>query len=538
MYACAARRGEGQLEKHLSDHTTTCKAGINHFVPDAQQSVHPDRAYQELVRLSRDETLLASCLDVLQWDEEVCMPRGGVEHRAEQMALLAGQVHDRGTNPRYDELLGIVEASSLVGDPESAQAVNARELRRAYDRERRIPRALVEESARVTALASQAWAEARRRDEFAMFAPWLDRIYALAREEADAIGYAEVRYDALLDKYEPGMTTDRVSALFSRLGHDLVPLADSLRGRPAPAPSHVLAREFPVDRQRLFVEGVAAALGFDLERGRLDIGQHPFCTSIGPGDVRIALRYYPRNFARGFFALLHEVGHALYDQGLDPAHYGTPMGEAASLGLHESQSRLWENLVGRSHGFWRHFYPQLQSAFFDALRDISLEAFRRVINHVAPGMIRVQADEVTYDLHIMIRFELERALLAGDLSVGDLPGAWAELYRRYLGVEPDGDRHGCLQDGHWSEGLIGYFPTYSLGNVYAAQLFDAAERDVGPLDEAFAAGDFATLRDWLGERVHRHGQRYDVTALIERATGRRPDPSALVASLTRRYERD
>jgi carboxypeptidase Taq len=497
--------------------------------------VNPDQAYTELVRLSRDETVLSSCRDLLQWDEEVCMPRGGVEHRAEQMALLAGLVHDRGTDPRYDELLSVVEASSLVSDPESAQAVNVRELRRAYDRERRIPRQLVEETARVTAMASQAWAEARKRDEFKPFARWLDRIFALARDEADAVGYVETRYDALVDDYEPGMTTARLAALFAHLEAELVPLVDALRAEPSPAPGHVLAREFPVERQRLFVEGVASALGFDFECGRLDVGNHPFCTSIGPGDVRIALRYYPRNFARGFFAVLHEVGHALYDQGLDRAHYGTPMGEAASLGLHESQSRLWENLVGRSSGFWMHFYPQLQSAFHDVLHDISLERFRRVINHVAPAIIRVQADEVTYDLHIMIRFELERALLAGDLRATDLPGAWADLYRRYLGVTPDTDRSGCLQDGHWSEGLIGYFPTYTLGNVYAAQLFDAADRAVGPLDDAFAVGDFRQLRDWLGEHVHHHGRRYTVAAMIERATGSTPDSSALIASLARRY---
>jgi len=497
--------------------------------------VNPDQAYVELVRLSRDETVLSSCLELLEWDEEVYMPRGGVEHRAEQMALLAGLVHDRGTDPRYDELLGVVEHSLLVSDPESPTAVNVRELRRGFDRERRIPRRLVEESARVNALASQAWAESRRRDDFKTFAPWLDRVFALAREEADAVGYVGARYDALLDDYEPGMTTDRLSELFARLEAGLVQLVDSLRDTPAPAPSHVLAREFPLERQRIFVDGVASALGFDLERGRIDVGNHPFCTSIGPGDVRIALRYYPRNFARGLFALLHEVGHALYDQGLDPAHYGMPMGEAASLGLHESQSRLWENLVGRSDGFWRHFYPQLQSVFHESLHDISRETFRRVINHVAPGIIRVQADEVTYDLHILIRFELERALLSGDLRAGELPGAWAEMYQRYLGVTPENDRTGCLQDAHWSEGLIGYFPTYTLGNVYAAQLFDAAERAVGPLDEAFAAGNFRTLRDWLGEHVHRHGQRYTVAELIERVTGSAPDPSALIASLSRRY---
>ena len=463
------------------------------------------------------------------------MPRGGGEHRAEQMALVAGLVHDRGTDPRYDELLSTVEASSLMSDAESAEAVNVRELRRDYERERRIPRRLVEESARVTALASQAWAEARRRDDFKSFAPWLDQVFALAREEADAVGYAGTRYDALLDDYEPGLTTDRLSTLFARLEADLVPLASALREIPAPAPMHVLAREFPLDRQRLFAEGVAAALGFDLERGRLDLGNHPFCTSIGPGDIRIALRYFPRNFARGFFALLHETGHALYDQGIDAAHYGAPMGEAGSLGLHESQSRLWENLVGRSHGFWQHFYPQLRRTFHEALHDVSVETFRLVINRVAPGLIRVQADEVTYDLHIMIRVELEQRLLAEDLRAIDLPGAWAELYRSRLGVAPKNDRTGCLQDGHWSEGLIGYFPTYTLGNMYAAQLFAAAERAVGPLDDAFAAGDFRTLRSWLGEHVHRHGRRYAAEALIERATGSAPDPSALIESLRRRY---
>jgi len=497
--------------------------------------VTSDQAYAELLQLTRNEAVLSSCVDLLQWDEEVCMPRGGGEHRAEQMALVAGLVHDRGTDPRYDELLSTVEASSLMSDADSAEAVNVRELRRDYERERRIPRRLVEESARVTALASQAWAEARRRDDFKSFAPWLDQVFALAREEADAVGYAGTRYDALLDDYEPGLTTDRLSTLFARLEADLVPLASALREIPAPAPMHVLAREFPLDRQRLFAEGVAAALGFDLERGRLDLGNHPFCTSIGPGDIRIALRYFPRNFARGFFALLHETGHALYDQGIDAAHYGAPMGEAGSLGLHESQSRLWENLVGRSHGFWQHFYPQLRRTFHEALHDVSVETFRLVINRVAPGLIRVQADEVTYDLHIMIRVELEQRLLGEDLRAIDLPGAWAELYRSRLGVAPKNDRTGCLQDGHWSEGLIGYFPTYTLGNMYAAQLFAAAERAVGPLDDAFAAGDFRTLRSWLGEHVHRHGRRYAAEALIERATGSAPDPSALIESLRRRY---
>ena len=285
------------------------------------------------------------------------MPRGGVTHRGEQLALLAGLAHDRATDPRIGELLATAEASSLMSDPGSTEAVNVRELRRDYDRETKLPKRLVEEMARVSAMSSQAWMQARDSDDFASFAPWLDQTFALAREKADAVGWTGARYDALLDDYEPGMTTAQLSALFAHLRTELVPLVDSLRKAPAPSPK--LDRDFPLDRQRTFAEGVAVQLGFNLEQGRFDLGPHPFCSFIGPGDVRIALRYHPRNFASGFLAVLHETGHALYEQGLDSAHYGTPMGEAVSLGIHESQSRLWENLVGRSDGFWRHFYPKL-----------------------------------------------------------------------------------------------------------------------------------------------------------------------------------
>jgi carboxypeptidase Taq len=331
------------------------------------------------------------------------------------------------------------------------------------------------------------------------------------------------------------MTTSRVAALFADLADELLPMVAALRDIPAPVPEHVLRREFPVDRQRLFAEVVASSLGFDLEGGRLDLGAHPFCTAIGPGDIRVALRFHPFNFPEGLFILLHEVGHALFDQGLEPAHYGTPVGEAPSLGLHESQSRLWENLVGRSNGFWRHFYPRLRNVFHDALHDISLDTFLGIIHRVMPGAARVRADEITYNLHILIRFELELALLRDDLRAADLPGAWTDAYRRYLDVSPRDDREGCLQDGHWAEGLIGYFPTYTLGDVYAAQLFAAAESAVGPLEVTFAAGDFSTLLQWLGTNVHRHGRRFPVAELIARATGQAPHPSALIDSLRRRY---
>ncbi len=497
--------------------------------------MRPRAAYQELIRRAREEALLASCLDVLEWDEQTVLPRGGVEHRSEQLALLAGLLHDRSTDPRIGELLDAIEGSRLVADPESPAAVNVREIRRAYERERKLPRRLVAEWARVTALAQQAWADAREAGDFERFRPWLDRVLELAREEAEAVGYAQVPYDALLEDYEPGATTATIAALFAELRRELVALLERLDPPPRRPRRGVLQREFPVDRQRIFGETVAAAIGFDFERGRLDTSLHPFCTALGPADCRITARFGPREFAAGFFAVLHEVGHALYEQGLEPEHYGTPMGETASLGLHESQSRLWENLVGRSRSFWQHFFPRAREMFHEALRGVRLDAFVAALNQVTPSCVRVEADEVTYNLHILIRFELEQALLAGDLSTRDLPDAWREAYRCTLGVTPANDVEGCLQDGHWSEGLVGYFPTYTLGNLYAAQLFGAAQAALGDLDAQFAAGDFAPLLGWLREHVHRHGQRFRPAELLERATGARPDWRPLVALLRAKY---
>jgi carboxypeptidase Taq len=492
-------------------------------------------AYEELIRLAREETILGSCVDLLEWDEETCLPRAGVPHRSEQLALLAGLVHDRSTDPRIDELLATVEGSDLVADPESPAAVNVRELRRAYDRERRLPRRLVEEIARVTALAHPAWADARELGDYPRFRPWLDRILALAREEADAVGYRETRYDALLEDFEPGVTTSQVATLFAELRSELIPLVQAVSSAGRRGRGSVLHREYPVDRQRIFAEAVANAVGFDFDRGRMDTSIHPFCTSLGPGDCRITTRFSARDFAGGFFAVLHEVGHALYEQGLEAEHYGTPMGETASLGLHESQSRLWENFVGRSRSFWRHFYPRARGVFHESLRDVKLDAMLSALNRVEPSVNRVVADEVTYNLHILVRFEIEQALLSGDLATADLPAAWGAGYQECLGITPSSDREGCLQDGHWSEGLIGYFPTYTLGNVYAAQLMAAAGAALGDLDEQFARGEFGELLAWLREWVHRHGQRYTAATLIERATGSPPSSVWLIDSLRARY---
>jgi carboxypeptidase Taq len=497
--------------------------------------MHAREAYDELMRWTRREALLASCAELLGWDELTYMPRRGGAHRAEQMALLAGMLHQWGTDPYLGELLAAVEGSSLIADPAAPEAVNTREVRRIYDRQTRLPRSLIEEAARVTSIAQQEWEVARAQADFARLRPWLEKVVAIRRREGELLGRGNGPYDALLQDYEPGATGADIARFFEALRGDLVDLVGTLAAVPGRRDHAVLRREYPADRQRLFGERVASAVGFDFQRGRLDTAVHPFCASMGPGDCRLTTRYSRNDFSDAFFAVLHEVGHGLYEQGLDPIHWGTPMGEPPSLGLHESQSRLWENQVGRSRAFWRHFFPQAQEAFSQALGDVSEEGFYRAVNHVEASTNRVRADEVTYNLHILIRFELEQALVSGDLAVAELPAAWNEAYRRTLGVTPANDAEGCLQDGHWPAGQIGYFPTYTLGSLFAAQLFARAAADLGDLDAQMARGDFEGLRGWLATHVYRQGGRYPAGVLLARATGLPPDHQPLVAALRRKY---
>jgi carboxypeptidase Taq len=497
--------------------------------------MQPRAAYEELTRRVKEEAVLASCVEVLGWDEETYMPQAGVAHRAEQQALLAGLLHDRATDPRLGELFAALEGSDLVADPDAAEAVNVRELRRLYDRATRLPRSLVEEFARVTSLAQREWVTAYAKSDWSLFQPWVEKIVKLKRAEAAALRPGHDLYETMLDEYEPGMTRRQVAALFDALRGELVELVGAIAASPRQANLSVLQRLYPLDRQRQFGEAVAAAVGFDFRRGRLDPSPHPFFAKLGPSDCRITTRYNLHRVGDGLFGTLHEAGHALYEQGLDPAAYGLPMGESVSIGVHESQARLWENTVGRSLPFWRHFYPQARALFPEALHDVSLDEFYFAVNHVTPSSNRVRADEVTYNLHILIRFELEQALVAGDLPAADVPAAWNEQYRRYLGVDPTDDAEGCLQDGHWGGGLIGYFPTYTLGNLFAAQLFDRASTELGGLDDDFSRGRFDRLLGWLQKRVYGHGQRYTAARLIEQATGAAPDHQPLLAGLRRKF---
>jgi carboxypeptidase Taq len=493
------------------------------------------KAYEELINQVREAHLLGSCSSVLGWDERTYMPHKGSAHRADQIALLARMVHERITAPRVGELLAEVEKSDVVRDAEAPAAVNIRETRRGYDRAVKLPKELVEEIARVTTRAQQVWQEARRDNAFATFRPWLEKIVALKRKEADAVGYKQHPYDALLDEYEPGATTAEITKTFAALRAELVPLVSAIMKSGKTPRREILEREYPVDRQQIFGQAAAAAIGFDFDGGRLDVTTHPFCSGMGPGDCRITTRYNLRHFNDAFFGILHEAGHGIYEQGLDPEHFGTPMGSAVSLGIHESQSRLWENLVGRSRPFWEHFFPRARQVFHDALRDVTLDDFMFGINDVQPTFIRVEADEATYNMHIILRFELEQALLTGDLKPADVPAAWNEKFRQSFDKMPPTDTLGCLQDVHWSMGGIGYFPTYTLGNMYAAQFMEQARLDLGDLDGDFRRGEFGRMKTWLNEKIHRPGQCWRAGDLCKRVTGKPLSHKPLLDYMKKKY---
>jgi carboxypeptidase Taq len=492
-------------------------------------------AYEELIHRFKEYSVLSSCASVLGWDERTYMPRRGSSHRAEQMALLARLGHEMLTAPQIGSLLTEVEDAALVKDKDSPAAVNVREIRRVYDRAVKLPKELVEELARVTTRAQQVWQEARQANDFAAFQPWLEKVVHLKRQEAAAIGYKEAPYDALLDEYEPGATTAEITCVFADLRVELAPLVGAIQATGRKPPKEILEREYPVPQQERFGQAAAAAIGFDFEAGRLDVTTHPFCSGMGPGDCRITTRYNPQHFNDAFFGILHEAGHALYEQGLDPVQFGTPLGSAVSLGIHESQSRLWENQVGRSAPFWEHFFPKAREVFPQALGDVSLHNFVFAINDVRPSFIRVEADEATYNMHIILRFELEQALVRGDLKPADVPGAWDEKFEKSFQLKPPTAALGCLQDIHWSMGGIGYFPTYTLGNLYAAQFMDQARQDLGDLDGDFRRGEFGRLKGWLNEKIHRPGQRYRPTELCRRVTGKPLSHKPLLNYLRNKY---
>jgi len=471
--------------------------------------------YQQLLQRSREIALLDGAAALLSWDEETGMPRKGLAFRAEQLAFVNGWTHRQFTAREVGDWIKACEDQGFPAD--SNEAINVREWRRQYDRQTKVPPDLIEEFHRASTLARDAWTDARRRSEFALFQPHLEKLLELSRRMADHWGYEEARYDALLEGHERGARTIPLRKLLAELRPAIVNVLGPARERSAGISARLLEGDYPMAAQQAFNREVATAIGFDFEAGRIDTTTHPFCSGLGPGDTRLTTRYNERSFVESFYGVLHEAGHGLYEQGLKPEHHGTPLGAAVSMGIHESQSRLWENHVGRTLDFWTFWHPRA-CEHFPALRKVSVEDLAAAVNRVTPSFIRVEADQVTYDLHIILRFELELRLIDGQLAVKDLPGVWNEEFEAMFGLKVPNDANGCLQDIHWSLGAFGYFPTYSLGNLNAAQLMRRAGLDHPNLASELRQGRYATLLNWLRAKVHGHGQRHSPQELMRQAT--------------------
>ena len=474
---------------------------------------------------------LHSAAMVLEWDQNTYMPPGGAEARGRQIALLSRLAHERRSAERMGELLGSLAATA---DQDSVDGAMVRRAHRDWERATRVPSVLMEEMRNHASRLYSVWAEARKADDFARVAPLLERNVELSRRYAE---HFEVDHpiDAFIDEHDPGMTAASVSRLFAEFREELVPIAERLLAQPRPDRS-LLDANYPAAEQLAFAAKVSAALGYDFDRGRQDLTHHPFMIRFSAGDVRITTRVEPRDFSSCLFGTIHETGHALYEQNIEKRFDGTPLGSGTSTGVHESQSRLWENLVGRSRTFWEHFYPQLQAVFPEPLGDVELSTFHRAINSVERGLIRVESDEVTYNLHVMIRFDLERAMLEGSLPIAELPEAWNARMESDLGVRPPSDRLGCLQDVHWyCMPVGGGFQGYTLGNLMSAQFFAAAQRALPELDKQIARGDLTPLRDWLTENLYRHGATYLPDELVRRATGAALSPQPFLAYLRAKY---
>jgi carboxypeptidase Taq len=456
-----------------------------------------------------------AALGVLGWDQEVNIPKKGHAFRGEVNALLSADLHRRFTSDKFVGLVKKLREPAKFDKLSKDEQIIVRETWRDVEKSLKIPTDLVEEMARLATEAFAAWADAREKSDFKIYQPYLQKIVALNQKEADLLGYKDSPYDALLDGFEPELTAARIEEVFTPLAKELSQIVKNVKGKPEPK---LPKAKYPIDIQVKLNHKIAADLGYDLDAGRIDVSPHPFTVGLHPTDVRITTRYQEDDFYYAVGCTVHETGHALYEQGLLPKYYGTPMGEVGSLGLHESQSRMWENFVGRSMEYC-HYLNTLLVEYFPDNPKLTDEQVYDHLNHVQPSLIRVEADETTYNLHIVLRFEIEKGLIEGTIKVADLPEIWNAKMEQYLHIEVPDDAHGVLQDVHWSHGTIGYFPTYTLGNIYAAQLYNKAKSEIQNLEAGFAEGEFASLLKWLRKNVHQEGSRYYPEELIKKVTG-------------------
>jgi len=494
-------------------------------------------SYQILLSHINEIHDLRKAVRVLTWDREVTMPGGGDADRIHQITTLRRHCHSLYTSNLTGELIESATADINGAGYDSTQASLIRFLQRDYGRARNLPTEFISRSSEINSKATAAWKKAREENNFELFKPWLDKVVTLAQERAELLGYTNEPYDALIETYEPGTSTAEIRRLFEATKHDLVNLYQAIRQRRSAVNDQILRQSFNVDKQRRFAHYLASAVGYDFNRGHLATAVHPFSTSLSRNDVRITTRYHEDFLGPSIFATLHESGHAMYVQNVDPDLGRTPLAKETSAGLDESQSRMIENMVGRSQGFWIAHLPKLKELFPNQLGDVTVKQFCQAVNKVQPGYIRVEADELTYNLHIILRFELEQALLNNELKAADIPTAWNDKMQDLLGVRPPTDREGCLQDIHWTMVGLGYFPTYALGNLYAAQFFEAAQEQNPNISGELDKGNVGELMLWLKHNIHRHGRKFTSSEIVLRSTGKQLSHHAFVRYATEKYSR-
>lgn len=496
--------------------------------------------YKKLHQLSRETKIIQGVAMVMEWDQETYMPPGAAGIRAEQLESLASLIHKKKTAPAFrktlDQLIdlrsGKIKGSKLGQRQQAALRAWRRDILKAT----RLPNAFVKALAKLSSEAMTVWKQAKINSDFKTFQPYLERLVAMCRKKADLLGYKGHPYDALLDEYEPEATYQELFQLFGQIRKPIISLLKKVRSAMT-IETRCLEGEFPVEKQLAFSHILLKAVGYDEKYGRLDFSSHPFSSSCHPTDSRITTRVTTPDIDSNILTVLHEAGHSLYEMGLPPEEYGSPLGEAISLGMHESQSRWWETRIGQGRPFWQYFFPKLKEVFPGKFDQVSLDAFVRAINCVTASMIRVEADEVTYPLHVMLRFDLEYELMDGSLKVKDLPEAWNGKMKDYLGVVPTNDREGCLQDVHWSMGAFGYFPTYALGNIYAAHLFETFEEQHPDWPQRVAKGELLFIREWLRQNVYQYGREYSSQALLEKVTGKPLTAHAYLHYLQEKYNK-
>lgn len=474
-------------------------------------------------------------IGLIYWDMRTGAPKKGLDARSEVVGVLSGELFRMSVSEEMGSFL------EEFGSPETLSQLSVidrrivEECRREYDRSVKIPPKRYQEYVVLTSQAESVWEEAKEKADFAMFQPYIEKIVATNLEFIDLWGWEGHKYNTLLDMYEPGMTVSKLDQVFGALREKAVPLLAAIMESGNKPDTSFLRQTFDKEKQKRFSLFILEQMGYDFAAGRLDETVHPFATGLNPGDVRITTRYLPDDVNSALFGTIHEGGHALYEQNISPELIGTPLCTGTSMGIHESQSRFWENMIGRSRAFWNRYYPDLQRNYPGQFDNVSAEAFYRATNEVKPSLIRIETDELTYNLHIMVRYEIEKALMSGDVKASELPHVWNEKYREYLGIEPSHDGEGVLQDVHWSGGAFGYFPSYALGNMYAAQFSRTIRREMPDVDAKVEAGELLPVKDWLAERIYRHGKLLTPNDIVLQVTGEELNPDYLMDYLTEKY---